>query len=142
MGHFDLIRIHDTNYLERWEVPEIRDRALRNLEQIKALGLILDFNVRALAKGAAEPYVSAPWLEIAIQEGIAIVPGDDSHGVASVGLYIDDGINQLVAKGGSTNWKKPEIRPNRTGVLSSPQNLGRFVFLKGGTGPGSFPPRR
>ncbi len=109
VGHFDLIRIHDTNYLERWEVPEIRDRALRNLEQIKALGLILDFNVRALAKGVAEPYVSAPWLKIAIQEGIAIVPGDDSHGVASVGNFIDEGISQLVAKGGSTNWKKPEI---------------------------------
>ena len=46
---------------------------------------------------------------IAIQEGIAIVPGDDSHGVASVGSCIDDGINQLIAKGGSTNWKKPEI---------------------------------
>ncbi|MCZ6839249.1 MAG: histidinol-phosphatase HisJ family protein [Alphaproteobacteria bacterium] len=109
VGHFDLIRIHDSDYLERWEVPEIRDRALRNLERIKALGLILDFNVRALAKGAAEPYVSAPWLKIAIQEGIAIVPGDDSHGVASVGNFIDDGISQLVAKGGSTNWKKPEI---------------------------------
>lgn len=109
VGHFDLIRVHDTDYLERWEVPEIRDRALRNLERIKALGLILDFNVRALAKGAAEPYVSAPWLKIAIQEGIAIVPGDDSHGVGSVGVCIDDGISLLVAKGGSTNWKIPEI---------------------------------
>ncbi len=109
VGHFDLIRIFDADYPKRWEVPEIRDRAVRNLKRIKALGLILDLNVRALAKGAVEPYVSAPWLEFAIQEGIAIVPGDDSHGVASVGNRIDDGISQLVAKGGSTNWKKPEI---------------------------------
>jgi histidinol-phosphatase (PHP family) len=114
VGHFDLIRIHDRDYPERWEVPEIRDRALRNLERIKVLGLILDFNVRALAKGAAEPYVSAPWLEFAIQEGIAIVPGDDSHGAASVGICIDDGISLLVAKGGSTNWKKPEIASHAT----------------------------
>ncbi len=71
VGHFDLIRIHDADYLERWKIPEIRDRALRNLERIKELGLILDLNVRALAKGAPEPYVSAPWLEVAIQEGIA-----------------------------------------------------------------------
>ena len=109
VGHFDLIRIFDADYPKRWEVSGIRDRAVRNHERIKALGLILDLNVRALAKGAAEPYPSTPWLEFAIQEGIAIVPGDDSHGVASVGNRIDDGISQLVAKGGSTNWKKPDI---------------------------------
>jgi histidinol-phosphatase (PHP family) len=114
VGHFDLIRIHDADYPKRWEVPGIRDRALRNLKRIKTLGLILDLNVRALAKGAAEPYLSAPWLEFAIQEGIAIVPGDDSHGVASVGTCIDDGISRLVAKGGSTNWKKPEIASHAT----------------------------
>ena len=114
VGHFDLIRIHDSDYLERWEIPRIRDRALRNLARIKALGLILDLNVRALAKGAAEPYISAPWLEFAIKEGIAIVPGDDSHGVASVGNCMDDGISQLIAKGGSTNWKKPAIGSHAT----------------------------
>ena len=114
VGHFDLIRIHDADYLERWEVSAIRDRALRNLERIKALGLILDFNVSALANGAAEPYVSAPWLKIAIQEGIAVVPGDDSHGVASVGNCMDDGISQLIAKGGSTNWEKPGIGSHAT----------------------------
>ncbi len=114
VGHFDLIRVFDADYLECWEVPEIRDRALRNLERIEALGLILDLNVRALAKGAAEPYLSAPWLDFAIQEGIAIVPGDDSHGVASVGACIDDGISQLAAQGGSTNWKKPEVGSHAT----------------------------
>jgi histidinol-phosphatase (PHP family) len=113
VGHFDLIRIHDPNYLERWEVPEIRDRALRNLERIGKLGLILDLNVRALAKGAHEPYISAPWLKIAIEEGIGIAPGDDSHGVASVGLHLEDGIQTLIASGGSTRWAKPELRTHR-----------------------------
>lgn len=114
VGHFDLIRIHDADYPERWEVSAIRDRALRNLERIKSLGLILDLNVRALAKGAAEPYISAPWLDFAIQERIAIVPGDDSHGVASVGNCLDEGISQLVARGGSTRWQKPEIGRHAT----------------------------
>lgn len=114
VGHFDLIRIHDTNYFERWEVPEIRDRALRNLARIKELGLILDLNVSALAKGEPETYLSAPWLEVAIQEGVAIVPGDDSHGVASVGRNVKDGINRLVARDGSTNWRKPVIGRHTT----------------------------
>ena len=109
IGHFDLIRIHDPDYLARWEVPAIRDRALRNLERIRDLGLILDLNVRALAKGAREPYVSSPWLRAAIQQSIAVVPGDDSHGVASVGLHLDDGIRTLIASGGSTRWTKPQL---------------------------------
>ena len=114
VGHLDLIRIYDKDYLERWEIPEIRDRALRNLARIKDLGLILDLNVSALGKGEPEPYVSTPWLEVAVQEGIAIAPGDDSHGVAGVGQYIDDGVNWLVARGGSTDWKKPVIGSHRT----------------------------
>lgn len=109
VGHFDLIRLHDPNYLDRWEVAAIRDRALRNLQCIKDLGLILDLIVRALAKGAAEPYLSAPWLNVAIREGIAVVPGDDSHGVDSVGRYLDVGIDMLLAHGGSTRWRKPKV---------------------------------
>ena len=52
VGHFDLIRLHDPHYRERWEVASVRDRALRNLERVKELGLILDLNMRALSKGA------------------------------------------------------------------------------------------
>ncbi len=113
VGHFDLIRIHDPNYMQRWDVTEIRDRALRNLARIKELGLMLDLNVRAFAKGAHEPYVSAPWLRVAIEEGISVAPGDDSHGVASVGLHIEAGIEALVAMGGSTRWIKPALRTHR-----------------------------
>ena len=107
VGHFDLIRIFDPDYLERWEVPAIRDRALRNLRRIGELGLILDLNVRALAKGASEPYVSAPWLEFAVAEGIGIAPGDDSHGVAGVGAHLDDGMRAFLDRGGAGPWPRP-----------------------------------
>ena len=107
VGHFDLIRIHDPDYMQRWEDVAVRDRALRNLDRIKELGLILDLNVRALSKGAVEPYISAPLMDYAITEGISISPGDDSHGVASVAANLIDGVEILIARGGKTDWAKP-----------------------------------
>lgn len=108
VGHFDLIRIHDPDYRERWEEPAVRDRALRNLDRIGELGLILDLNVRALGKGAAEPYISAPLMAHAISRGIAMTPGDDSHGVDSIGTGLAQGVSILRSRGGSTSWVKPE----------------------------------
>jgi histidinol-phosphatase (PHP family) len=109
VGHFDLIRLHDADYMQRWEVVEIRDRALRNLTRIRDLGLILDLNVRALSKGAVEPYVSEPFMRFAIAEGIAMSPGDDSHGVASVAMNWTEGVEVLKARGGHTDWEKPRV---------------------------------
>ena len=40
--------------------------------------------------------------------GIALVPGDDSHGVAGVGLNLDRGVAVLRARGGSTDWRRPQ----------------------------------
>ena len=107
VGHFDLVRLFDGDYPQRWQVPAIRQRALRNLDRIKALDLTLDFNVRALAKGQPEPYVSAPWLRRAVELGIPLAPGDDSHGVATVGLNIDAGIEALKAAGADCRWRRP-----------------------------------
>ena len=109
VGHFDLIRMHDPDYMQRWEIQAVRDRALRNLARIKSLGLILDLNVRSLSKGAAEPYISAPWMDFAISEGIAMSLGDDSHGVDSVGMNLLEGVEVLRARGGSTEWVKPAL---------------------------------
>ena len=75
-----------------------------------ALGLILDLNVRALSKGALEPYISAPLMEYAIAEGILMSPGDDSHGVEDVAANIIAGAEILVARGGRANWAKPVIK--------------------------------
>jgi histidinol-phosphatase (PHP family) len=106
VGHFDLVRIFDPDYRRRWAVPAIRNRALRNLRRIAELGLILDFNLRPLAKGDDEPYVSPPWLKAAVALGIDLAPGDDSHGVATCGVHVPRGIELLAAAGASTRWRR------------------------------------
>ena len=107
VGHFDLIRMHDKDYHGRLGSPEVRERIRRNLERIKEQGSILDFNVRAFEKGGTEPYVSGPILEMALELGIPCVPGDDSHGVAGVGLHIEKGIEILEQYGFDTKWPVP-----------------------------------
>ena len=107
VGHFDLIRLHDPDYARRLKHPAVAEVIERNLQRIARLGLMLDFNVRALAKGASEPYVSAPILKRALQLGIDIVPGDDSHGVDSVGVGLDEGISLLLQSGYHCQWRQP-----------------------------------
>ena len=107
VGHFDLIRIFDPNYQQRLSKPSIKSKIIRNLELIRRFDLILDFNLRALAKGADEPYVSRPILNVAREFGISIVPGDDSHSVASVGNFINEGINLLEKARVKLNWAQP-----------------------------------
>jgi len=107
VGHFDLIRIFDPDYQARLESPAIAEKVRRNLELVKELDLILDFNLRSLAKGATEPYVSTSILTLARQLEISVVPGDDSHGCSSVGNFIDEGIARLRRFGFDTDWKKP-----------------------------------
>ena len=109
VGHFDLIRIFDTDYKTRLQKPEILQRIKRNLELIQDLDLILDLNLRSLVKGADEPYISRSILELARDMGIAVVPGDDSHGIASVGGYMDQGILLLTELGFSTDWELPRL---------------------------------
>ena len=69
VGHFDLIRIFDPDYKARLLQPEIMARIKRNLELIKELDLIMDFNLRSLLKGADEPYISRVILEMAREMG-------------------------------------------------------------------------
>ena len=107
IGHFDLIRLYDDHYPQRLRRPAIRQRIDRNLSRIKKLGIMLDFNVRALLKGAPEPYISRPILRKARELGIPVVPGDDSHGVDSVGRYIDEGIRVLRDLGFDLRWPTP-----------------------------------
>ena len=109
VGHFDLIRLHDVDYAQRLRQPEIAQRIERNLQLIAQKGLLLDFNVRALAKGASEPYVSAPILKRALELGIDLVPGDDSHGVASVGVGLDEATRLLRDAGYHCQWRLPVV---------------------------------
>lgn len=109
VGHFDLIRIFDTDYPIRLTKPEIQKRIIRNLELIKKHDLIMDFNLRSLLKGAKEPYISAPILQLAKEMDIAVAPGDDSHGLANIHINMDKAIALLSDCGFSTDWKQPEV---------------------------------
>ena len=107
VAHFDLIRLFDDSYPMRWQRPSIARRISRNLDLIHQLDLILDFNVAALRKGAAEPYLAAPLLEQAAALNLAVVPGDDCHGVATAGQFVPQAAATLAKAGFSTDWRKP-----------------------------------
>ncbi len=109
VGHFDLIRIFDSDYPRTMQQRAVQERIGRNLDRIGELNLIMDFNLRALAKGADEPYISRPIMEQAIDRGIAVVPGDDSHGVENVGMNLETGIRILREAGAATNWRTPAV---------------------------------
>lgn len=109
VGHFDLIRIFDPDYKQRLLQPEIMTRIKRNLQLIRKLDLIMDFNLRSLLKGADEPYISRVILEMALAMGIAVVPGDDSHGLTSVGANMEKAIAILCELGGDTAWREPQL---------------------------------
>ena len=107
VGHFDLVRIFDGSYQTTFALPSVQDRVRRNLELVRELDLIMDVNVRAITKGAAEPYPTRSILEQAIRLGIPLAPGDDSHGVDTVGVHIDAAIALLCDLGADTNWRQP-----------------------------------
>jgi histidinol-phosphatase (PHP family) len=109
VGHFDLIRIFDPDYRQRLLQPEIMRRIERNLELIKELDLIMDFNLRSLLKGADEPYISRVILEMARKMEIAVVPGDDSHGLGNIGINMAKSMAILADMGFDTNWPKPRL---------------------------------
>ncbi len=109
VGHFDLIRIFDLSYQKRLLEPEIWQRIERNLDLIKELDLIMDYNVRSLKKGAEEPYISEDILALARKKGIRVVPGDDSHGVADIGVFLDGVVESLYRKGFTCDWPKPRM---------------------------------
>ncbi len=109
VGHFDLVRIFDPGYKERLLQPEVMERIERNLKLIADLDLIMDFNLRSLLKGADEPYISRVILEKAVQLGIKVVPGDDSHGLGSIGINMEKAIAILNQMGCNTNWPEPKL---------------------------------
>ena len=107
VGHFDLIRIYDPDYKQHLKLPKVREKVRRNLELIRRLNLIMDVNARAISKGAMEPYPTHSILKQAVKLGIPLVPGDDSHGIDTVGLNIDRVIKLITDVGADTNWRRP-----------------------------------
>ena len=108
VAHFDLIRAFDPDYLSTLADSEVIEKVERNLNFIADNKLILDLNLRGFDKGL-EQYPSLSILKKAIAKGIAIVPGDDSHGVKSVGRNYDQGLTVLANLGVSLKWQKPVL---------------------------------
>lgn len=108
VGHFDLVRIFDRDYLTTLQLPDVWMRIERNLAFIKQHGLIMDFNLRGFDK-STEQYPSTPVLRRALELGVSIVPGDDSHGVSSVGRNYDRGVALLAELGHSCRWTEPRL---------------------------------
>ncbi|WP_457553141.1 histidinol-phosphatase [Desulfobacula sp.] len=109
VGHFDLIRIFDEDYEKRVLIPKINQKIIRNLTLIKSLNLVMDFNLRPLARGEKEPYITGSILKMAKEMGITAVPGDDSHGVYQAGGHVDKAIKILTAIGFKTQWPDPVL---------------------------------
>lgn len=108
VGHFDLIRKFDGNYLDTLQDEAVRQRVNRNLDFVAEKNLILDFNLRGFDK-AVEQYPSMPVLREALNRCIAVVPGDDSHGVKSVGRNYVRGVSILLELGVDTDWRRPAL---------------------------------
>lgn len=109
VGHFDLIRIYDEGYKKRLLSPKIDQKIKRNLGLIKSLNLVLDFNLRPLARGEEEPYITPSILKTAKEMGIRVVPGDDSHSVHEAGGHVEKAIEILTAAGFDTQWPDPVL---------------------------------
>ncbi len=109
VGHFDLVRIYDANYADTLRIPSVSARVTRNLQAIQSLDLIIDYNLAGFDKIGSEPYPTQSILREAVELGIAIVPGDDSHGVKMVGRHFDKGLQQLVDAGVTTDFPKPRL---------------------------------
>jgi histidinol-phosphatase (PHP family) len=107
VGHFDLVRILDSDYANHLSLDTVGERIERNLQAIADHGLQLDLNVRAIAKGQPEPYPTRAILERARELGVRAVIGDDSHGVDSVGRDMAQGIRVARELGFDMNWKRP-----------------------------------
>jgi histidinol-phosphatase (PHP family) len=113
VGHFDLIRIHDENFEHHISTPLIQKRIDRNLFLIKELGLVMDYNLRPLARGEKAPYLCPPILKRIKDLGITVVPGDDSHGKDQAGKHIKEAVKVLKKMGFDTHWPIPKLLPPR-----------------------------
>ena len=107
VGHFDLVRLFDPDYRQRLVKPVILERIARNLEKVRQIGAVLDFNTAGFDKGHGEPYVSASIRGMAREMGIPLIPGDDSHGVDTVGRHMQRAIALLAQEGFATDWSWP-----------------------------------
>jgi len=115
VGHIDLIRIFDQFCDTHFNHPDCLNQIHRNMLLIQSEQIILDINLRAMMKPSQKPYVNSLILEKARMLEIPVVPGDDSHGVDTVGLNFEIGVQLLEKYNINTNWQRPDQRPSKKG---------------------------
>lgn len=87
VGHLDLIRKFDGP--DPHFSPRERAAAERTLEAVREAGAVLDINAAPPRKGLGPVYPVSSLLTRACEMGVGVTLGDDSHGVASVGVGLD-----------------------------------------------------
>ncbi|KAK6463357.1 histidinolphosphatase [Scheffersomyces coipomensis] len=109
VGHFDLIRlfedleevdsttgkkIKDIDLKSDW--PEVWDIVIKNIEEIKSYGGLIEVNSAALRKGWSTPYPKKDIADAIISHGDGrFCLSDDSHGLKQVGLNFHKTWNYL-----------------------------------------------
>lgn len=98
VAHLDLVRKNAPNE-ESVATPNVRAAAMDTLDVIAAKQGILDVNTAGYRKDLGRPY-PAPWLvEAALDRGIGLALGDDSHHVDDVGAGFDAARDYLLELG-------------------------------------------
>ncbi|KAK4448155.1 putative histidinol-phosphatase [Podospora aff. communis PSN243] len=106
VGHFDLIRLLSENPARdvKAEWPDVWEKMVRNLREVKRVGGWLECNTSALRKGLAEPYpargVAVEWVAM----GGRFTFSDDSHGVKQVATCYERGLDYLEGLGVREVW--------------------------------------
>ncbi|KAK0645638.1 Polymerase/histidinol phosphatase-like protein [Cercophora newfieldiana] len=106
VGHFDLIRLMSScpakDVQRDW--PEVWEKMVRNLREVKRYGGWLEVNTSALRKGLEEPYparaVAVEWIGM----GGRFTFSDDSHGVEQVATCYGKGLDYLQGLGVQEVW--------------------------------------
>jgi len=97
VGHIDLIRKFDAPIVEF--SPAVFREIERVLEVAKDAGSALDVNCGAFRRGLGPVYPLPSILSRARAMGLRVTLGDDSHGVASVGVGLDASLAAITAAG-------------------------------------------
>ncbi|KAJ2719212.1 hypothetical protein GGI07_005351 [Coemansia sp. Benny D115] len=91
VGHFDLVRIfHPRDQPDPLLTsPEVRRRALRNIDYAVGYGAVFEINSRAWKKGLRDAYPQRDLLLEIIRRGGRVTISDDSHGAGDVCMFYD-----------------------------------------------------
>ena len=104
-----LARLQGLDPKGRYALQLAQDIALNTEDAPKTLERARLLNESGETDKAIEQYPSVPVLKLALQLGAIVVPGDDSHGVSSVGRNYERGLEVLKALGHNCQWQQPML---------------------------------